>query len=80
MERQNVAEKWEKFNSKYAEKKPPFRFGSHFFLSMPCIVVLSAYFMQVFFTPHLQYKKSPKRGMFLFYQFTHCNGGITHAV
>jgi len=30
MERQNVAEKWEKFNSKYAEKKPPFRFGSHF--------------------------------------------------
>jgi len=57
-ERQNVAEKWEQFNSKYAEKKPPSKFGSHFFLSMPCIVVLFAYFMQVLFIYHLQYKKS----------------------
>jgi len=30
MERQNVAEKWEKFNSKHAEKKPPLKFGSRF--------------------------------------------------
>jgi len=39
-ERQNVAEKWEKFISKHAEKKPPFRFGSHFLAAKPQISLI----------------------------------------
>ena len=37
MERQNVAEKWEKFNSKYAEKKPPFVYDIIYVVGAVCM-------------------------------------------